>query len=98
MRVPREHARRRVAGDRHHLLRELLTITAGIPIAISLDGLLEWRHYRELVHEARANIRSELQGDHRELLNERGEAGTPTRFSPRTCQTLNANSVWRRRT
>lgn len=49
-------------------LRELVTITVGILIALSLEGLLEWRHQRNLVHEARANIVSELNGNRSELL------------------------------
>src|SRR5947209_19523229 len=51
-------------------LRELVTITAGILIALSLEGLLEWRHHHEMVREARANIVSELRENQRELTNE----------------------------
>lgn len=51
-------------------LRELVTIIAGILIALSLDGLVEWHHHRELAREARANIISELRGNQRELTNE----------------------------
>lgn len=39
----------------------LATITVGLFIALSLEGCLEWQHHRHLVHEARANIRSEIQ-------------------------------------
>jgi hypothetical protein len=48
-------------------LRELLTITAGILIALSLEGILEWHHHRELVHEARANIMTEAHANAHEL-------------------------------
>lgn len=51
-------------------LRELLTITAGILIALSLEGMLEWNHHREMVHEARANIVSELRENQKELAKE----------------------------
>ena len=39
----------------------LATITVGLFIALSLEGCLEWQHHRHLVHEARANLRSEIQ-------------------------------------
>jgi len=42
-------------------------VTIGILIALSLEGLLEWRHHRELVAEARANIASEIQDNRKEL-------------------------------
>lgn len=39
----------------------LATITVGLFIALSLEGCVEWQHHRHLVHEARENLRSELQ-------------------------------------
>ena len=42
-------------------------VTIGILIALSLEGLLEWQHHRELVHEATANIRDELRDNDNEL-------------------------------
>jgi len=39
----------------------LATITVGLFIALSLEGCVEWQHHRHLVHEARANIRTEMQ-------------------------------------
>lgn len=51
-------------------LRELLTITAGILIALSLEGLVEWRHHHAIVREARENIVSELRENQRELNSE----------------------------
>ena len=39
----------------------LFTITCGLLIALSLEGLVEWSHHRSLVHEARANIRQEIE-------------------------------------
>lgn len=41
----------------------LATITAGILIALSLEGILEWRHHRSLVREAKENITIELEGN-----------------------------------
>jgi hypothetical protein len=38
----------------------LLTITIGILIALSFEGILEWHHHRSLVREAKANIRIEI--------------------------------------
>ncbi|MGA8937730.1 MAG: hypothetical protein WB439_01070 [Acidobacteriaceae bacterium] len=38
-------------------------ITIGLFIALSLEGLVQYLHDRNLVHEARANIRQELQID-----------------------------------
>jgi hypothetical protein len=39
----------------------LAIVTIGILIALSLEGLVEWRHHRELVQEARANIADEIR-------------------------------------
>ncbi len=51
-------------------LRELVTIIAGILIALSLDGLVAWREHRNLAREATANIVTELRENQRELDNE----------------------------
>ena len=45
----------------------LATITVGLFIALSLEGCVEWQHHRHLVHEARENIRSEMQDNQKEL-------------------------------
>jgi hypothetical protein len=47
-------------------LLQLLTIAVGILIALSLDGLLEWRHHRHLVHEAEANLTAEIRENQQE--------------------------------
>lgn len=57
-------------------LVHLLTVTIGILIALSLEGLLEWRHHRELVHEARTNIVAEIRDNWRELSGSLAVAGT----------------------
>jgi hypothetical protein len=43
----------------------LATITAGTLIALSLEGILEWNHHRNLVREAKENIIIELAGNKR---------------------------------
>ena len=48
-------------------LIELLTITIGILIALSLEGLLEWHHHRELAHEAEQKLQLELRHNQEEL-------------------------------
>lgn len=39
---------------------QLLTITAGVLIALSIEGLLEWNHHRMLVREAKEMIAREI--------------------------------------
>ena len=51
-------------------LAELLTITVGILIALSLEGLVDWHHHRELAQEAKSNITSELRENQREIEKE----------------------------
>lgn len=48
-------------------LVELLTITVGILIALSLEGLIEWHHHRGLAHEAEQNLQLELRHNQEEL-------------------------------
>jgi hypothetical protein len=45
----------------------LLTITAGILIALSLEATVEWFHYRHLVHEAETTLASEIRANQEEL-------------------------------
>lgn len=51
-------------------LRELVTIIAGILIALSLDGLVAWREHHNLAREATANIITEVHENRKELDNE----------------------------
>ena len=46
---------------------QLITITAGVLIALSLEGLLEWNHYRILVREARETISREIADNRKEI-------------------------------
>ena len=41
----------------------LTTITIGLLIALSLEGIVEWRHHRHLVHDAEASLHSEIKGN-----------------------------------
>lgn len=41
----------------------LSTITIGLLIALSLEGCVEWRHHRHLVHEAEASLHTEIQNN-----------------------------------
>lgn len=45
------------------LLLHLLTITIGLLIALSLEGLVEWHHHRNLAHEAEASLHAEIRSN-----------------------------------
>jgi hypothetical protein len=49
-------------GWRDFLLH-LITITIGLLIALSLEGVVEWQHHRHLVREAEASLHSEIQNN-----------------------------------
>jgi hypothetical protein len=49
---------------------QLVTITAGVLIALSFEGAREWRHERALVREARENIHREIADNQREVEGE----------------------------
>ena len=53
-----------------HFLLQLGTITAGVPIALSFEGIREPIHDRSLVREARENIRREIADNRREIYQE----------------------------
>ncbi len=57
-----------VHGWRDFLLH-ILTITIGLLIALSLEGLVEWQHHRHLVHEAEASLHEEIQNNAKDLPN-----------------------------
>jgi hypothetical protein len=64
--VRRETAPPRVHSVRSFLL-ELLTITAGVLIALSVDSLREWQQHRSLAREARQTIAREMADNRREV-------------------------------
>jgi len=45
----------------------LLTITVGILIALSLEGLITWNHHGALVREARSNLANEINTNRRTM-------------------------------
>ena len=45
----------------------LITITIGLLIALSLEGVVEWFHHRHLVDQARVDMREELLGNRQSL-------------------------------
>jgi hypothetical protein len=67
------HAPGRTAVSGRALLVELGTITAGVLIALSLDGVTGWFRDRALVREANANLASEIRDNKAELERVMGE-------------------------
>lgn len=61
------HERMEGVGD---FLLHLLTITVGLLIALSLEGLVEWRHHVHLVDEANRTLRAELAYNSNQLAKE----------------------------
>ena len=55
-----------IHGWRDFLLH-LFTITIGLLIALSLEGLVEWQHHRHLVHEAETSLHAEIQSNAKDL-------------------------------
>ncbi len=51
-----------ILGWRDFLLH-LVTITIGLLIALSLEGLVEWQHHRNLVHDAKASLHAEIKSN-----------------------------------
>jgi hypothetical protein len=64
------HAPHEPIHTRRDFFIHLFTITVGLLIALSLEGLVEYAHHRHLVHEARENIRRELQLNHEATQND----------------------------
>jgi hypothetical protein len=49
------------------LLLELFIVTIGVLIALLVQSLVDWQHYRRLVREARATIAHEITDNKREI-------------------------------
>ena len=64
------HVPRKAITSLKDLSSELAIVTAGILIALSLEGLLQWKHHRDLAREARTGIMSELRENQYELAKE----------------------------
>jgi hypothetical protein len=56
---------RRPVSDRREILIQLGIVTAGLFIALMLQGIVEWLHHRSIVAEARANIEQEIRNNQR---------------------------------
>lgn len=67
------HAPHEPIHTRRDFFLHLFTITIGLLIALSLEGLVEYAHHRHLVHEARENIRRELQLNHEAAQSDLGD-------------------------
>jgi hypothetical protein len=53
------HALGKIHGFKDFLLH-IITIPIGLLIALALEGAVEWRHHRSLVHEAESGLRGEI--------------------------------------
>jgi len=69
------HAPHRPILTLKEALVHLCIVTAGILIALSLEGALEWSQHRELVRETRQRLRNEIRG------NQESVQTAKTRFS-----------------
>ena len=73
----------------------LSIVTVGILIALSLEGLLEWRHHRALAREARANIETEMRDNQKELQKTRGRIDDMSKTLSEAVTTVDAmTTAW----
>ena len=63
-------------------------VTVGLFIALSLEALVEFIHHRELVQEARENIRRELEVNHQALQHNEAALGHQIELSKADLNTL----------
>jgi hypothetical protein len=49
--------------DARAFFLHLFTITIGLLIAVSLEGLVEWQHHRHLAHDAEASLHAEIKSN-----------------------------------
>src|SRR4051812_40775150 len=54
-------------------VKHLAIITAGVLIAVALEGIVSWADHRLLVREAKANLTEEIRGNRKELEHLFGE-------------------------
>ena len=57
------HPPHEAAHDMRDFLIHLFTITIGLLIALSLEGVVEWQHHRHLVHDAEASMTGEIKSN-----------------------------------
>jgi hypothetical protein len=61
------HAPHASAQSWREVFKQLAIITAGVLIALALDGVVSWFDHRKLVREALNNLRSEMADNVREV-------------------------------
>lgn len=66
---PAETGRSHHALGWRYILVELAIVTAGLFIALMLNGVVEWVHHKQLVHDARRNMRQEI-GQNRRIIRD----------------------------
>lgn len=66
---PAETGRSHHAFGWRYILVELAIVTAGLFIALMLNGVVEWVHHKQLVHDARRNMRQEI-GQNRRIIRD----------------------------
>jgi hypothetical protein len=57
------HPPHHAASGWRDFFTHLFTITIGLLIALSLEGLVDWQHNRHLVHEAEASLYGEIKSN-----------------------------------
>jgi len=57
------HAPHESAHSWRDILIHLFTITLGLIIALSLEGIVEWQHHRHLAHDAEASLHEEIKNN-----------------------------------
>lgn len=68
-------ARHPIGGWRYVLI-ELGIVTAGLFIALMLSSVVDWVHHRQIVHEARSNIRREVNENRQKIRENLGYVRT----------------------
>jgi hypothetical protein len=53
--------------SRKDFLVHIAIITIGILIALSLENFVEWKHHRNLLHDARANLATEISANRKTM-------------------------------
>jgi hypothetical protein len=74
-------------------LLHLTIVTIGLFIALMLEAAVEWQHHRYLVHEARTNLRQEIEENRKNLrddLTQIKDAQSRARSNLETLRTLQA--------
>jgi hypothetical protein len=70
------HAPHGPARSFRDFLLQLLTITCGVLIALSFEGIVQWRHHRQLARESADNLAREIRANRDGLENGLGQMDT----------------------